>query len=239
MSLKIAVVGANGRVGQRLQSLIASADDLELAAAIGRGDSAIPDCDVYIDFSSPDGFTQWLAIAVERKTPFLSGTTGLEAEHFAALDEAAASIAVLHNTNTSLGVALLNRLARQAAAVLGDDFDVEIVESHHNQKKDAPSGTAITLTDAVLEGLGRSREVIEHGRVGMGVREPASVGVHSLRMGDVVGEHTVHFAGGGERLAITHAATSRDTFARGALRASRWLASRGPGRYTIEDAIGL
>ena len=239
MTFKIAIVGANGRVGQRLQALIEGADDLEVAATIGRGDSAFPACDVYIDFSSPEGFRQWLAVAVERGTPFLSGTTGLSDDDLARLDEAANVIPVLHNTNTSLGVALLNRLAREAARALGDDFDVEIVETHHNQKKDAPSGTANTLADAVLEGLNRSREVLQHGRHGMEPREPKSVGLHSLRMGDVVGEHTVHFAGAGERIEITHKATTRDTFARGALHAARWLAKQGPGRYKIDDALEL
>ncbi|MEL7238731.1 MAG: 4-hydroxy-tetrahydrodipicolinate reductase, partial [Planctomycetota bacterium] len=222
-----------------LLSMIDAADDLELAGALTRDATVLPACDVLIDFTSPAGFRQWLSACVEAKTPFLSGTTGLTDADNALLDDAAEMIPVLHNTNTSLGVALLNRLARDAARVLGDEFDVEIVEAHHNQKKDAPSGTASTLADAVLDGLGRSRDALQFGRHGMTPRDAATVGVHSLRLGDVVGEHTAHFAGQGERIELTHKATSRDTFARGALRAARWLASQPAGRYVIDNVLAL
>jgi 4-hydroxy-tetrahydrodipicolinate reductase len=140
----------------------------------------------------------------------------------------------------SLGVALLNQIAAQVARRLGDDYDIEIVEAHHRFKKDAPSGTASTLADAILEATGKGREALVYGRHGDEVpRQRGQVGMHSLRIGDEVGKHTAYFAGLGERLELTHIATSRDTFARGALRAAKWLASQKPGRYTIADVLGL
>ena len=210
------------------------------AALLGRDDDAFDgEADVLIDFSAPAGFRRWLAVCREMRVPFVSGTTGLDASDYALLDAAAGDIAVLHATNTSLGVAVLNRLAADAARLLGDDYDVEIVEAHHRHKKDAPSGTADTLAKVVLSALERTEDDLRFGRRGMTPREPRSVGVHSLRLGDVTGEHTVHFAADGERLALTHAATSRDTFARGALRAARWLARKPPGRYGMADVLGL
>ena len=237
--IRVAVAGANGRVGQRLRALIDEADDLAVAALLGRDDGDFGDADVLIDFSSPAGFRHWLAAGRDKRVPLVSGTTGLTADDLALLDAAAADIAVLHATNTSLGVAVLNKLAADAARLLGDDYDVEIVESHHRHKKDAPSGTADTLAKVVLAALDRDADALQFGRVGMSPREPKSIGVHSLRLGDVTGEHTVHFAADGERLALTHAATSRDTFARGALRAARWIVARPPGRYAMGDVLGL
>ena len=223
-----------------MQALINEAEDLTPAAMLGRDDDAFDgDADVLIDFSSAAGFRKWLAACRERRIPFVSGTTGLDAGDYDLLDQAAADIAVLHATNTSLGVAVLNKLAADAARMLGDDYDVEIVESHHRHKKDAPSGTADTLAKTLLAALNRHEADLQFGRHGMSPRRPQSVGVHSLRLGDVVGEHAVHFAADGERLALTHAATSRDTFARGALRAARWIVARPPGRYAMSDVLGL
>ena len=219
--LKVSVAGADGRVGRLLVDLLNAADDLELAGTLTRGSTDLPACDVLIDFSSPDGFRHWLAACRASKVAFVSGTTGLSEEDDALLDAAAADVAVLHATNTSLGVAVLNRLAGEAARMLGEPFDCEIVEAHHKHKRDAPSGTALTLGAAT-------------GR--------ADVRYHSLRVGDVVGEHTLHLAGKGERLELTHRATGRETFARGALRAARWLAgppARPPGRYAMADVLGL
>ena len=237
--LKIAIAGANGRVGKLLVDLVDDADDLELAASLARGDRELPACEVLIDFSAPDGFRHWLAACGSSGAAFVSGTTGLAEADLSLLDEAASDIAVLHATNTSLGVALLNRLAAQAAAALGPEFDIEIVEAHHRHKKDAPSGTASTLANAVLTAREQTRDALDFGRHGMTPREHGRVGVHSLRLGDVVGEHTAHFATDGERLEVTHKATSRATFARGAVRCARWIAGRPPGRYTIEDVLGL
>ena len=227
-------------MGRRLRTLIDEADDLEAAAMLGRGDDVFDgDADVLIDFSAPAGFRKWLAACRDKRVPFVSGTTGLDAGDYGPLDAAANDVAVLHATNTSLGVAVLNKLAADAARMLGDDYDVEIVESHHRHKKDAPSGTADTLAKTVLAALNRGEEALRFGRRGMSPRRRREVGVHSLRLGDVTGEHTVHFAADGERLALTHAATSRDTFARGALRAARWIADKPPGRYAMTDVLGL
>lgn len=237
--MNIAVAGANGRVGQLLLKAIEEADDLQLAGALTRDHRELPACDVLIDFSTPEGLQHWLAACVEAKVPFVSGTTGLRDSEETQLDEAAAEIAVLHATNTSLGVALLNKLAAEAAATLGQDFDIEIVEAHHRHKKDAPSGTAATLAQSVLRARGQDPSVLAHGRVGMEPRTSGQIGVHSLRMGDVVGEHTAHFAGEGERLELTHKATSRETFARGAIRAARWLVTKPSGRYAMPDVLGL
>lgn len=237
--MNIAVAGANGRVGQLLLKNIDEADDLELAGALTRDDRELPACDVLIDFSSPTGFGHWLAMCVEAKVPFVSGTTGLGKADETQLDEAAKSIAVLHATNTSLGVALLNKLAAEAAATLGLDYDIEIVESHHRHKKDAPSGTAATLARVIVEARGQDPSALTHGRVGMDPRTRGQIGVHSLRMGDVIGEHTAHFSGEGERLELTHKATSRETFSRGAIRAARWIVGKSAGRYAMTDVLGL
>ena len=220
--LRVAVAGASGRVGRLLVPLIYAAEDLELAAALGRDDRVLPACDVLIDFSTPPGLRHWLGQCRQSKVAFVSGTTPLDDEADRLLDAASAEIAVLHATNTSLGVALLNRLAADAARVLGPaGFDLVIVETHHRGKKDAPSGTARTLADRVERVAGRA------------------VPVASLRVGDVVGEHALHLAGDGERLTLTHAATSRETFARGALRAARWLAGRPAGRHGIDAVLDL
>ncbi len=239
-SLAIAVAGINGRMGRRIAALIDDAPDLSLAGGLEQADTALPPgAAVLIDFSSPEGFRHWLAACREAKVAFVSGTTGLADEDLALLDEAARDIPVFHATNTSLGVAVLNRLAAEAARLLGADYDIEIVELHHRHKKDAPSGTADTLAGAILGASGRSRDDLAFGRHGMEPRRGGSIGVHSLRLGDIVGEHTAHFATDGERLELTHKATTRDTFARGALRAARWIAGRPPGRYGMGDVLEM
>jgi len=157
------------------------------------------------------------------------------------LDAAAKKVPCLLAANMSLGVSVLLRVVRDVAAALGDAYDVEIVEAHHNKKKDAPSGTALALGEAAAAGLGRKLDdVAVHGRRGMvGERTAREIGFHAVRAGDIVGEHTVLFGGQGERVEVRHVATSRDTFARGALRAARFIASRPPGRYTMADVLGL
>ena len=238
--LRIAIAGAGGRMGRRLAALIAEAPDLALGGELELSDTALPPgTQVLVDFSSPEGFRRWLDACAAVGVPFVSGTTGLSETDLSRLDAAAQRIAVLHATNTSLGVAVLNKVAADAARMLGDDYDIEIVESHHRHKKDAPSGTADTLAAHLLSATGRGREALVFGRQGLTPRQPGSIGVHSLRLGDVIGEHTVHFATEGERLELTHKATSRDTFARGALRAARWLAGRAAGRYSMDDVLGF
>ena len=263
--IHIAIAGANGRMGRRLVALAQHSPTLRVIAALTSADSDAIGIDagtlanvgtigvtcaatlepklmphVMIDFSSPSGSRRWLDVCTNRKINLLVGTTGLTADDYRAIDSAGHEIAVLPATNTSLGVAVLNHVAAEMTRMLGHDFDIEIVESHHRLKKDAPSGTAITLADRVLEARGLMRDSLVHGRTGReALRSKETVGMHSLRLGDVVGEHSVHFGGDGERLSVTHQATNRDTFARGALRAAEWLAGRGAGKYRIEDVLGI
>ena len=261
----LAITGPTGRVGTRLTALSHQSEDFQPVAALvrdghaqigrdagelaGVGPIGLPITaelaenvtpDVLIDFTAPAGFRHWLAVCVDRKIPILTGTTGLTDADFAALDDAAKTIPVLHATNTSLGVAVLTKIVAEVTRLLGETCDVEIVESHHRHKTDAPSGTALTLADAVLSARNQARDALTPGRFGAGTqRKAGEVGIHSLRAGDEVGRHTVHFAAPGERIELTHAATSRDTFARGALTAAAWLAGQRPGRYSMADVLGV
>jgi|SRR5688500_4660672 len=215
MTTTIAIIGAAGRMGARLLAL-APEHKCEVVAKIMRDDQQLRATPaVLVDFSTPAATRHWLDVARRQRIAMLIGTTGLSAEDHQAIDAAAREIPVMQSPNMSLGVAVLFDLARRAAAAL-EGCDVEIVESHHRGKKDAPSGTALGLAAAI------------------GRKDPP-IPIHSLRMGDEVGRHTAHIALAGERLELTHVATDRDTFARGALRAARWLAQQKPGRYTIKD----
>jgi 4-hydroxy-tetrahydrodipicolinate reductase len=193
--------------------------------------------DVVIDFSTAAA-VPWLCRAVKRaRVAFVSGTTGIDDEGQTALRETAETVPLLWAPNMSLGVELLARLAEQAAAALGEDYDIEIVETHHRQKVDAPSGTALRLADAVRKG--RPDLATKHGRQGViGPRKRNELGMHSLRGGGVVGDHTIHLIGPSERIELTHRATERDLFGRGALRAARWLIGKKPGRYALGDLFG-
>lgn len=260
----LSVNGASGRMGQAVIRCLHDDMELFLQEALEReGSSALgmnalalagvahtgdrevlvvpahqPGCDVMIDFSLPPGMRQRLAECVAHGTAFVSGTTGLNDDDKRALQDAAATIPVLHASNFSVGVALLARLCQQAASVIGD-YDIEIVEMHHNRKQDAPSGTADRLLRAICETLARDPEAdTRHGRQGItGARTHQEIGMHALRGGDVIGDHTVIFAGQGERIELTHKASTRDTFARGAIRAAKALVGRKPGLYTIEDVL--
>lgn len=260
MALKIALNGAAGRMGRRIADLAAHAGH-EIVAPIDHkfvGEvygAVINDlrfrspvvgeyhggADVLIDFSLPEGFRARLADCLKHGTPLVSGTTGLTADDFAKLEKAAKTIPVLWAPNMSVGVNLLFALAKQAAAALPESYDIEIIEMHHRRKVDAPSGTALGLLHAVCAGNGRNPEqVVKHGREGhTGERSLTEIGMHALRGGDVVGDHTVVFATEGERIELTHKASSRDTFAGGALRAAEWLAGRKPGRYGMHEVLGL
>ena len=169
------------------------------------------------------------------------GTTGFDAAGLAALDAAAAKVPVVAAPNMSLGVQVLAHVLREALALLGDGFDIEVVEAHHREKKDAPSGTALRLVDVALKARALSAETdLRHGRHGANAkRVPSEIGVHAVRGGDIVGDHTVVLAGLGERLELTHRATSHAVFASGALRAARWVVGRAPGRYAIGDVLGI
>jgi 4-hydroxy-tetrahydrodipicolinate reductase len=182
----------------------------------------------------------WLKICQEQKIAMVIGTTGLQPSDHALIDAAAKDIAVLQAGNMSLGVSVMCKIVGEVARMLGDAYDVEVVEGHHRFKKDAPSGTAEMIAASILDALKRDKTNLVHGRHGAEcTRTPKEVGMHSLRMGDEVGLHTAYFGGLGERLEITHKATSRDTFVHGALKAAEWLAKQKPGRYTIGDVLGL
>ncbi len=264
---RITIIGAGGRMGCTLVRCIARADDLELAGAVecagapaldtdagitAGGPSlgvrigadlaaAVSHADVVIDFSAREVLAANLDIVMQRGLPVVIGTTGLDAAMTAAVAAAARRTAVVQAANMSTGINLLLELLTQAAAILGLDYDVEIVETHHRHKKDAPSGTALALAGAVASGRGQALEaVMTHGREGIiGARPRGEIGMHALRGGDVVGEHTVHFAADGEKLEFTHRASNREAFALGALRAARWSVGRPAGLYDMRDVLGL
>jgi 4-hydroxy-tetrahydrodipicolinate reductase len=221
--IRVGVHGASGRMGRMVLEQVKDASDLALAWACGRDLPADLDADVIVDFSTPDGLRRLVQRA---RAPVVSGTTGLPTPE-------APGLAVLHAANFSLGVAVLARLAREAARTL-PEWDVEIVEVHHVRKQDAPSGTALRLADAVREGRAAPMP-LAHGRTGP--RVPGELGMHALRGGDVIGEHTVHLFGPNERIMLGHVATTRSLFAAGALRCARWLVGRAPGRYSVEDVL--
>ncbi len=215
--------GANGRMGTEIVALARVDSRFEVVAALGRGDTCnVSSADVVIDFSTTDSTASALEIAEQTNAALLVGTTGLSDGTLATMEVSAQSRPVLIAPNTSMGVALLVRMAKLAARTLPDRFDVEIVEVHHRAKVDAPSGTANALRSAIEDTTGR-RIGDEH--------------VHALRAGDVVGEHTILFAGDEQIVKISHSATSRRVFARGALDAAAWLRGRSPGRYTIDDVL--
>jgi 4-hydroxy-tetrahydrodipicolinate reductase len=225
--LRVGVCGATGRVGARVCAL--AEDDARFLVtarwALGAtgADRADP-LDLVIDFSCDEGARRALGLARDRGAALLVGTTGLSSETLDAADDFARSRPLIVAPNTSLGVALLARLVRTAAHALGERADVDIMEAHHRAKRDAPSGTALRLAAAIGEGSGLP---------------PDPARLHAIRAGDIAGEHTVFFSMAGERLVLSHHATSRDLFARGALDAGAWLARRPPGQYTIDDALGL
>ena len=197
--------------------------------------------DVLIDFSVPAALDPHLAACIAAGKPLLIGTTGLEADHHAAIDRAAERIAILQTGNTSLGVNLLAALVREAATRLGDDWDIEIVEMHHRHKVDAPSGTALLLGEAAAAGRNiRLDERAVRGRDGItGARGAGDIGFASLRGGSVAGDHQVILATDQERIELSHRAESRIIFARGAIKAAQWLIGKAPGRYTMADVLGL
>lgn len=197
--------------------------------------------DVAIDFSAPAQSVKLAELAVERGFALLVGTTGHDAKQKAAIAAAAGKVALIHAPNCSVGVNVCFQIVAEVAKLLGKGYDIEIVESHHRYKVDAPSGTALRLAERIAEVLDRDlEEVVTHGRRGMtGERSPDQIGIHALRRGDLAGEHTVYFTTLGETVELTHRAHSRDAFAMGAIRAARWLAGKPPGKYTMDAVLGL
>ena len=265
--IKVAVIGAAGRMGQRLVANIMAASDMELAGALempqcaavgtdsgilaGAGANGIPitadpkealeGVQAIINFST-SGVVEMTRMAAEMGASSVIGTTALSVAEKKALARLAKGGArIVFAPNMSVGVNLLFHLAGMTAKLLGDEYDIEVVEMHHNLKKDAPSGTAVRLGEILADARGLSyKEDVRHGRSGItGERPRAEIGMHALRGGDVVGDHTVIFAVGGERVELSHKASSRDTFAKGALRAVRFLATAAPGLYDMQDVLKL
>jgi 4-hydroxy-tetrahydrodipicolinate reductase len=241
---RVIITGAKGRMGQALVSCAKNFRDLKIAAAIDRGDdlkTVISKTDAVIDFSSHDATPTIVGLCAKNKKAIVIGTTGHSEKEKAEIEKRKAEIPIVLASNFSTGVNTLFWLTRKAAEILGADFDLEIIEMHHRLKKDAPSGTAKSLAK-ILAAVRKQQleKVARHGRVGIvGERTAAEIGIHSIRGGDVVGDHTVIFANTGERLELTHKASSRDTFANGALRAVLWVVKQKPGIYDMQDVLGL
>ena len=265
--IKIAVTGAAGRMGGRIITLLTEADGLEVAGAIemagharlgddagyvaGCGDlgvaitdsleKALANADVLIDFTWPEVTLANAEVCARLGKAMVVGTTGLSPEQRDAISLVAEKTPVVFAPNMSVGVNVCFKLLKDMAKTLGDGFDVEIVELHHNKKKDSPSGTAVRMGEIVADALGRDyNQVANYHREGMcGERSQEEIGMQTVRGGDIIGEHTVYFIGMGERIELTHRAMSRDMFARGAVRAAGWLGGKGVGLYDMQDVLGL
>ena len=241
---RILITGSKGRMGHAIADACDHDDEVEVGARIDVGDSledALAKSDAVIDFSFHT-FTPEVANAcAEAGKRLVIGTTGHSDEELAAIEKASATIPICMAPNFSVGVNTLFWLTRKATEILGEEFDLEVVEMHHRLKVDAPSGTAKRLGEILAEASGVSyKEDTVHGREGIvGARTKKEIGMHSMRGGDVVGDHTVIYANVGERVELTHKASSRDTFAKGSVRAAKWLAGKEPGMYDMQDVLGL
>ncbi len=265
---KVIVAGAGGRMGQRISNMVQEQEGLELAATFERADSeavgqdigilggfgktgviisaglesVIEQGDVIIDFTFHKATMQFAEIAAKHNKAMVIGTTGLDKDQVTKLSNlASASFPCVYSPNMAIGVNVLFKLVEKAAAVLGDNYDVEIVEAHHRMKKDAPSGTALKLGEMAAAGLGRDLAevgVMERNGI-IGERTDKEIGIQTIRGGDIVGEHTVYFAGAGERIEISHRAANRDNFAKGAVRAAAWIHGKENGMYSMFDVLNL
>jgi 4-hydroxy-tetrahydrodipicolinate reductase len=240
---RIGIIGSEGRMGKALAEAVAAAGET-LSGGIDKGGDVTAlaaQSDVLVDFSSPHALEANLDAAMAAGIPIVVGTTGLEERHHWLCDNAAESTAVLQTGNTSLGVNMLAHLVQEAAARLGEDWDIEIVETHHRMKVDAPSGTALLLGEAAAKGRGIDlADSSERGRDGItGAREKGAIGFASLRGGTVAGDHTVYLLADNERIALSHLAENRMIFARGAVKAALWLLGKPAGRYRMPEVLGL
>ncbi len=263
--LRVVVTGVTGRMGSLLVKLVRDTAgfvvaggterpgtqfiglDLGLATKLGAlevptcaslDEALAPGADVVIDFTTPEASVAHARTCAAKKVPLVVGSTGFSAEAKASMAEAATAIPLVMSPNMSVGVNLVIEVAAQLAKRLGEDFDVEVLETHHRLKKDAPSGTAVRLAEELARALGRTNEDIRSSRVGqVGERPRKEIGVQALRGGDVVGEHTVFFFGDGERVELTHRASSREQFGRGALRAAKWVVGQQPGLYGMGEVL--
>jgi 4-hydroxy-tetrahydrodipicolinate reductase len=264
-ALKTVIAGVSGRMGRALLEAVAEDSGCVLHGALDRADSpaigqdagvlgggtevhitgdtafALKGADVLVDFTRPQATLGYLVACRTARVNLVIGTTGFDAAGKAAIEAAAREIGIVFAPNFSVGVNLLMKLAETAASVLNEGYDIEIIEAHHRHKVDAPSGTALGIGQAVASVLGRDLKTCAvYGREGVtGERRPDTIGFATVRGGDIVGDHTLLFAGIGERVELTHKAGSRATFAHGALRAAKWLRDRGPGLYDMRDVLNL
>ena len=264
--IDVAVAGASGRMGRMLVEAVLASGDCNLTGALDMPGSpalgtdagaflgrptgvaitsdlarGLAGADVLIDFTRPEGTLAHLAACRAQRVAMVIGTTGLAPEHKAAIAAAAADLPIVLAPNMSVGVNVMLKLLEQAARALAQGYDIEVIEAHHRHKVDAPSGTALAMGEAVARALGRDlKDCAVYAREGVtGERDPSSIGFATIRGGDIVGDHTVLFAGTGERIEITHRSSSRANYAAGSLRAARFLQGRAPGLYGMDDVLGL
>jgi 4-hydroxy-tetrahydrodipicolinate reductase len=265
--VRITVIGAAGRMGKALIRAVAVNPETELSGALerdgheligkdagiiagidklgvkmkGTSERSFKDTDVVIDFSTPEATIEHLELAASAGKAIVIGTTGLSHHQRDRIKELSSKTRVLMAPNMSIGVNLLLKLVDIAASVLGDEYDVEIVESHHRHKKDAPSGTALRIAEVAAQALGRDldKDAVYSRKGIIGERKRKEIGIQTIRAGDIVGDHTIMFAAPGERIELTHKAESRETFAIGAVKAAVWLANRAPGLYDMQDVLWL
>ena len=265
MAIKLIVIGAAGRMGRRILSLAAESGEFDIIAAIDRQDH--PDigkaygiespsgpievvltdtypataADVVIDFSQPEAVDETIDYCLENGVALISGTTGLSEHQRDKMKAASGKIPLIYGTNMSVGMNVLFALVGKAASMLGDEYDIEIVEQHHRFKKDAPSGSALTLAENICRATGRDfPDAVVHGRHGKDAqRQKGKIGMHAVRAGDITGVHSVIFGTLGETVTLNHTANSRDTFVRGALRAAKWIVGKEPASYSMADVLGI
>ena len=265
MGTKLVVIGADGRMGRRILSLAAESGQFDIIAAVDR--PGHPDigkvlslesasglievvltdtyptaaADVAIDFSQPEAVNETIDYCLKNDVALISGTTGLSEQQQDKINAAAGKIPVIYGTNMSVGMNVLFALVGKTASMLGDEYDIEIVEQHHRFKKDAPSGSALTLAENICRATGRDfPEAVVHGRSGKDAeRQKGTIGMHAVRAGDITGVHSVIFGALGETVTLNHTANNRDTFVRGALRAAKWLVGKKPASYSMADVLDI
>lgn len=265
MGIKLIVVGAGGRMGRRILSLAAESGNFDIIAALdvsghpdigksyslespsGPVEVMLTDkypaiaADVAIDFSLPEALNATVDYCLKNNVALVSGTTGLEEQHREKMKSASEKIPVIYGTNMSVGMNVLFSIVGKVASMLGSEYDIEIVEQHHRFKKDAPSGSALTLAENICRATGRDlSETVTHGRCGKdALRKKGNVGMHAVRAGDITGIHSIIFGTLGETITLNHTANSRDTFVWGALRAAQWLSGKDPGSYSMKDVLNI
>lgn len=264
MNPRLTVIGAAGRMGRRIVALAVESGQFDIAAAVDRqdhpdlgkdagllagvtplnvplSDACTANAEIVIDFSLPEATDNTLRQCLENGLSLVLGTTGLDPSQREAVERAARSIPIVCATNMSVGMNVLFSLVGKVAALLGEEYDIEIVEEHHRYKKDAPSGTALTLAERICAATNRDFPgCLTHGRSGKeALRQKGTIGMHAIRAGDITGVHSVIYGTAGETISLSHTAHSRDTLVRGALRAAKWLVGKNPGLYSMTDVLGI